>query len=175
MLRFLIVVALLPAAPKLTAAQAGDDPRSIVRAATRAIEGDTAKRVEPRWRERVNRKPNDRPALLGLATLARLRYDYPSSEAMYRRLIAGGTDSYAVYAHLGLADGDETRAMARDALEELSQALAMSRQVGDRIAEANALLTLAFATRMRAAQWFSTSPSLRCQLGLPLWYLLSQS
>src|SRR5678815_3126615 len=70
---------------------------------------------------------------------------------MYRRLIAGASDSYAVYARLGLADGDETRALARDALEELTQALALSRQLGDRIAEAHALLTLAFARGRRAA------------------------
>src|SRR5262245_7137448 len=64
---------------------------------------------------------------------------------MYRGLIAGPTDGYAVYAHLGLVDGYETRAMARDAMAELERALAVSRRVGDRIAEADALLTLAFA------------------------------
>ena len=55
------------------------------------------------------------------------------------------SDGYAVYAHLGLADGDETRGAARDAMVELDRALAMSRQIGDHIAEADALLTLAFA------------------------------
>ena len=143
MLRLLLIA--LALAAQRNGVPAGDDPRSIVRAATRAIEGDSAARLESRWRARVNRRPDDRPALLGIATLARLRYDYPSSETMYRRLIAGALDGYTVYARLGLAEGDETRAMARDALAELEQALAMSRQTGDRIAEADALLTLAFA------------------------------
>jgi len=150
-LRVLLLFALAPLGQGNTP-QPGDDPRSIVRAATRAIEGDSATRLEARWRARVSRRAGDRAAALGLATLARLRYDYPSSETMYRRLIAGASDSYAVYARLGLADGDETRALARDALEELTQALALSRQLGDRIAEAHALLTLAFARGRLAGQ-----------------------
>jgi tetratricopeptide (TPR) repeat protein len=140
----LLLLALATLAQR-NAAQAGDDPRAIVRAATQAIEGDSAVRVEARWRERVNRRAGDRAASLGLATLAQLRYDYPSSESMYRRLITGATDGYAVYAHLGLADSHETRGAAGDALQELDLALAMARRIGERIAEADALLTLAFA------------------------------
>ena len=143
-LRFLLLFALAAAGPRNTA-QVGDDPRSIVRAATRAIEGDSAVRLEARWRQRVSRSASDRAAALGLATLARLRYDYPTSERLYRSLIAGASDGCAVYAHLGLADGYETRGVARDAMVEMDRALAMSRQIGDRIAEADALLTLAFA------------------------------
>jgi tetratricopeptide (TPR) repeat protein len=143
-LRFFFLLALAPVAQR-NSAQAGDDPRSIVRAATRAIEADSAVRLEARWRARVSRRANDRAAVLGLATLARLRYDYPSSESMYRGLIAGPSDGYAAYAHLGLADGDEMRGIARDAIVEFDRALAMSRQIGDRIAEADALLWLAFA------------------------------
>jgi len=143
-LRFLLLIALAAAGQRNTA-QTGDDPRSIVRAATRAIEGDSAVRLEARWRERVSRRASDRAAAFGLATLARLRYDYPSSERMYRGLIAGASDGYTAYAYLGLADGDETRGAARDAMVELDRALAMARQIGDRIAEAHALLTLAFA------------------------------
>ena len=127
--------------------QPGDDPppRSIVRAATRAVEGDSAARVESRWRARLTRNAGDRAAQLGLATLARLRYDYPASESTYRQLITGIPDRYAVYALLGLADGDETRGIARQAMEELDRALAMARRVGDRVAESDALLTLAFS------------------------------
>src|SRR3954469_24867621 len=87
-LRFLLPPVLaLAAAGQRGSAQAGDDPRSIVRAAARAIEGDSAVRLEARWRQRVGRKPGDRAAVLGLATLARLRYDYPSAESTYRGLI----------------------------------------------------------------------------------------
>ena len=144
MLRFLLLVALAPGAQH-NAAQAGDDPRAIVRAATRATQGDSAARLEARWRARVRRTASDRPAVLGLATLARLRYDYASSEGMYRRLIAGANDGYAVYAYLGMADADELRGVARDAMAKLDRGLAMSRRIGDRVAEADALLTLSFA------------------------------
>jgi CHAT domain-containing protein/tetratricopeptide (TPR) repeat protein len=159
-LRFLVFLALAHRTPS----QAADDPRAIVRAATRAIEADSAARVEIRWRERINRSAGDRAALLGLATVTRLRYDYPTAEGMYRRLITGAADGFAVYARLGLADGYETRGAARDAMQELDRALAMARQVGDRIAEADALLTLAFArgrlagVRVAAAYIDSAAP-----------------
>src|SRR4029078_6353353 len=63
----------------------------------------------------------------------------------YRQLITGIPDRYAVYALLGLADGDETRGVARQACEGLDRALAVARRVGDRVAESDALLTLAFS------------------------------
>src|SRR4029079_7017584 len=56
-----------------------------------------------------------------------------------------GNDGYTVYALLGLADADETRGVARKAMEELDRALAMARQGGERRAESDALLTLAFS------------------------------
>jgi len=143
-LRFLFLVALATVAQR-SVAQRGDDPRSIVGAATRAVEGASAKRLGARWSDRLKRNANDRPALLGLATLAGLRYDYPSSENLYRRLIAGTPDSYSVYAQLGLADNDETRGVARDAMSKMDTTLALARRVGDRIAEAEALLPIAFA------------------------------
>jgi len=143
-LRFFLVLA-LGTATQRGSAQGADEPRTIVRTATRAIQGDSAARLESRWRARVNRNANDRPALLGIATLARLRYDYPASESTYRRLINGAPDRYTVYAQLGLADGDETRGIARQATDELNRALAMARQVGDRVAESETLLLLAFS------------------------------
>ena len=144
MLHLLLVIAVATVAHH-RARQAGDDPRSMVLAAKRAIQGDSAARVDARLRDRINRSAGDRAASLGLATLARLRYDYPTSERIYRRLIAGAADGYAAYARLGLAEGYETRGIARNAIQEMEQAVAMARRVGDRIAEADALLTLAFA------------------------------
>jgi tetratricopeptide (TPR) repeat protein len=140
-----LLIFLLGTAGQPGAAQRADDPRSIVRGAVRAIEADSAARLESRWRARVNRDASDRGALLGLATLARLRYDYPSSEAMYRRIASGRSDGFAVYAHLGLVDGYESRGMARQAREEMDRSLALARQVGDHIAEADVLLTLTFS------------------------------
>src|SRR3954469_13857385 len=57
--RFLLLVALAAAGQRDTA-QVGDDPRSVVCAATLAIEGDSAARLEARWGERVHRKASCR-------------------------------------------------------------------------------------------------------------------
>jgi len=73
-----------------------EDPRATVRAAALAVQGDSASRLDARLRARVARDPNDRPALLGIATLARLRYDYPAAESTYRRLLTRPDDRYAV-------------------------------------------------------------------------------
>src|SRR4029453_18060683 len=76
------VLALLgPVALAVTVAQAtpsAEDPRAVVRVAARAVEGDMTPRLDARVRARVARTPTDRAAPLGLATLARLRYDSPA-------------------------------------------------------------------------------------------------
>ena len=119
-----------------------DDPRSVVRAAARAVEADTGARLDARLSARVARNPNDRAALLGLATLARLRYDYPAAESNYRRLLTRPDDRYAVYAHLGLAEGFEARSMTGTSLPEFERARNAARRVGDRTAEGRALVFL---------------------------------
>ncbi len=134
----------LAAAAQQTPAPAGDDPRVVVRTATRAVEGDSAARVKARWTSRANRTAGDRAARLGLATLARLEYDYPAAETEYRRLIAGARDRYAVYARLGLAEGFDARGIGRAARAELDAALDLARAVGDRTGEGETLLWLAF-------------------------------
>src|SRR5690242_10090189 len=121
-----------------------DDPRAVVHDATRAVQRDSAARIAATWQSRVARNANDRAALLGLATVARLSYDYPTAERLYSR-IAQVPDDYAVYAHLGLAEGYESRSIARDAAREFTLALSASRAVGDRSAQADALIWLAFA------------------------------
>jgi len=119
-----------------------DDPRATVRAAALAVQGDSASRLDARLRARVARDPNDRPALLGIATLARLRYDYPAAESTYRRLLTRPDDRYAVYAHLGLAEGFDARSMTRASRPELERALGVARQLGDHTAEGRALVFL---------------------------------
>jgi CHAT domain-containing protein/tetratricopeptide (TPR) repeat protein len=125
----------------------GEDPRAVVWAATRAVEQDDVKRIETRWRSRVARQPNDRAALLGLATLARLQYDYPAAESTYRALIAGPADRVSVYAHLGLAQGFEARSFSSDARPAYLRARAAARDLGDPIAEAEALVLMATVRR----------------------------
>ena len=119
-----------------------EDPRATVRAAALAVQGDSGSRLDARLRARVARDPNDRPALLGIATLARLRYDYPAAESTYRRLLTRPDDRYSVYARLGLAEGFDARSMTRASRPELERALGAARQLGDRTAEGRALVFL---------------------------------
>jgi tetratricopeptide (TPR) repeat protein len=131
------------------AAARADDPRTIVRSAIHAAEAgtDSANACAARWNARLTRRTADRAARLGAATLARLRYDYPAAERDYRALLAdsaGGRDGYAVYALLGLAEGYDGRGSAREAAPLFEEALRAARALGDRTAEADALLSLTF-------------------------------
>jgi hypothetical protein len=65
---------------------AGDDPRSVVRQATRAVERDSIGYLAARWETRLRHDASDGAAAIGLATIARLTYDYPTAERLYRRL-----------------------------------------------------------------------------------------
>jgi tetratricopeptide (TPR) repeat protein len=118
-------------------------PREVVRQAIRAVQGDSAAPLLRRWTTAA-RNPADRAAMLGLATLARLRYEYPAAESTYRRLTAGAPDAYSVYARLGLSDGFETRALSQFARREMDSALALARAIGHGPAQGEAFLELAF-------------------------------
>ena len=133
---------LVLAAAVAQAAPDTEHPRAAVRAAALAVQGDSAARVDARLRARVARTPNDRAALLGLATLARLRYDYPAAESTYRRLLIQPDDRYAAYARLGLAEGFEARALRQASRPEFERARGAARQLGDGPAEGRALVFL---------------------------------
>jgi len=136
-----VAFALLVAAHAATA----EDPREIVRRALRAVEGDSARAVAVRWQGALRRDSTDRAAALGLATLARLTYDYPTAERLYQRLVAAGTgsrDRYAVYARLGLAQGLEAQGRVGGLDTLLARARGDARALGDRTAEGEALLWL---------------------------------
>lgn len=125
----------------------GEVPRAVVWAATRAVEQGNVARVQASWRARVARQRNDRVALLGLATLARLQYDYPAAESTYYALIAGPADRVSVYAHLGLAQGFEARSFSSAARPAYLRARTAARDLGDHIAEAEALVLMATVRR----------------------------
>jgi CHAT domain-containing protein len=140
-----LIAALMAGSALSQTAPPAEDPRAIVAAAGRAVEGDSAGRVRSRWAARVKRAQNDRAALLGLATIARLQYDYTTAESTYGKLTAAPTaDRFALYAHLGLADGYAARSFNRDARQQLDLALTTARALRDEAAEADALLSLAF-------------------------------
>ncbi|MEO8453310.1 MAG: hypothetical protein ABI647_26215, partial [Gemmatimonadota bacterium] len=135
-----MISALRVLALALALAPSGEDPRSIVRAAARAIEGDSVARVEGRWSARVASNPRDRLARLGLASLTRFRNDTTRTRRELGALLSERSDDLvAVYARLGLAwNGfgrqpfDTTLAVARVALDQ-------ARALGDSAATAEAL------------------------------------
>lgn len=121
--------------------------KTVVRQALRAVEGDSIAPVRERWSARLDHDPADRAALLGLATLARLTYDYPAAERLYTRLTTSDSlhpDRYAAYARLGLAWSLEERGRSDAAGEEFARARGAARATGSQEAEAEALIGLAF-------------------------------
>jgi CHAT domain-containing protein/tetratricopeptide (TPR) repeat protein len=130
-----------------TPADALRDPRAIVRDATRAVENDGADQLRARWQAGLERDATDRAALLGLATLSRLTYDYPDAEVRYRRLsnpASSPADGFATYAHLGQAWALEERGFSNAAEAEFELARKQARAARDGAAEAEALIALSF-------------------------------
>jgi CHAT domain-containing protein/tetratricopeptide (TPR) repeat protein len=125
-----------------------DAARVVVRQAIHAVEGDTVAPVHARWSARLGEDSTDRAALLGLATLARLTYDYPTADRLYPHLFGPDSlhsDPYAAYARLGRAWSLEERGQSDAAGDEFARARRTARAARDRAAEAEALVGLAFA------------------------------
>jgi tetratricopeptide (TPR) repeat protein len=123
-------------------------PRDVIRRALLAVEGDSIAPVRTRWSARLQRDATDRAAVLGIATLARLTYDYSTSDRLYPQLFDADSlhsDSYAAYARLGRAWSLEERGRSDAAGDEFARARRVARGAGDPAAEAEALLGLAFA------------------------------
>lgn len=117
-------------------------PRQVVQAAERAVSDDSAATVRRRWTAMLRRDPADRAALLGLASLARLEYDFPAARGLFRRILDGSAvpDPWTVQARIGLyrvalAEGNYLRG---DSL--LTAAAAEARRLGDRGGEIDALI-----------------------------------
>ncbi len=72
-------------APAQTARESA--ARQAIRTATLAVEGDSTAQVRRRW---IARLPGDSVARLGLATTARLTYQWDDSDREYRALIPAG-------------------------------------------------------------------------------------
>jgi hypothetical protein len=132
----------------LARADTTEPARDVVRHAEHSVEGDSSAAVRTRWAARVARDSTDRAALLGLATLARLTYDYSASDRLYPRLFSTDSlhpDSYAAYARLGRAWSLEERGQSDAAGDAFARARATAHAARDRTAEAEALIGLAFA------------------------------
>jgi hypothetical protein len=112
-----------------------------VEAATRAVEGDSADRVVSRWRRRLTSNPDDRAALLGIATVARLTSDHDRAQSIYAGLLARRDvpDALAVQARLGLAGTLAVRGDLRAATESYALAAHLAKTTGDSAAVVEAL------------------------------------
>jgi hypothetical protein len=117
--------------------------RAAVTEATRAVEGDSASTVERRWQTRAGRDP---AALLGLATLHRLRYDYSSAERVYTLLEAKAPPRPSpahLYAALGRGLSHAARWDLPEAFTDLQAARAEADALRDARAGVEARLSLA--------------------------------
>ena len=130
-----------------------EDARLVVREATLAVRGDSVAAVRGRWAARMQRDSNDRAAMLGLATIARLTYDFADAERLFRRLfLADSTraDAFDAYARLGLGLAEEAQWLGAEAAVALyQQALWSARRAGDRAAEGTAHFRLGQALGRR--------------------------
>ena len=140
MLGSLIALGLLSISPADTIS----NPRDLVTSALRATEQGQADSLSREWELRVLRDSSDRKALLGLATLARLRYDYGTAERLYQvlRRDSSNPDALALYAQLGLAQGLDAQGLSAQATTELIGARAAAHAAGDSVVEGEALLGL---------------------------------
>ncbi len=117
----------------------------MVAEATQAVEGDSTARVERRWQSRAGR---DQSALLGLATLHRLQYDYASAERVYALLEAKPSlppSPVHLYALLGMGLARAARFDLAGALLALDSARAEADVLGDARAGVEARIALATA------------------------------
>jgi CHAT domain-containing protein len=125
------------------AVQRDGSPRAVVHAAERAVSDDSSAAVTARWVEALRRDSTDRAAALGLASLARLTYDFAAAGRQFTSVLArsGPTpDPWSIQAKIGLyrvalAEGSYPRA---DSL--LTEAIADARRIGDRGGEMDALI-----------------------------------
>jgi CHAT domain-containing protein/tetratricopeptide (TPR) repeat protein len=119
------------------------EPRAVIAVAIRAVERDSAPMLADRWTRALATDSTDRDALLGLATLARLTFDYDRATPLYARLISGADDRIAVYARIGQAEADRIHRSYATAANGFGQAAGEARRWGDPAAEAEALIGLA--------------------------------
>jgi CHAT domain-containing protein/tetratricopeptide (TPR) repeat protein len=129
MLSLLFAVALV-----LPQAKTVSDAAAVVREAAQAIPRGTERRLETAWLASVRRDPADRRALLGLATIARLTYQYDRADSLYLLVLARGPaspNSYSATARLGMAIWRSLGTERPRADSLYSLALAEGRELGD--------------------------------------------
>ncbi len=121
----------------------GERAREIVRAAGRAVDGDSDRILAARWRSQLARGSRDEGPRLGLATIATLRYRYGEADRLFGESLAltsGKADDIARYARLGRGELRLHALLLAGADDDFSQVQANARAVGDSSARAVALV-----------------------------------
>src|SRR2546430_792209 len=137
------LVALAQALAVLLQSSTAGEPGALIAIATRAVEHDSAAAVTAAWNARLGHRPADRTALLGLATMARLTYDYVRAESLYAPLLAPpGTcpTRHAIYGRIGQALAFTAVGAFPRASDWFARAALEAEAAGDLIAEAEALV-----------------------------------
>ena len=121
-------------------------PEAVIQAAEQAVTARRAASVRQDWLGRLRRDPSNRLARLGVASFARLAYDYAAADSLISPLLArqeGRPDSVAAWARIetAVAAGQQWRAREADSL--LSVAVSEARAAGYGAAEGGALTRLA--------------------------------
>lgn len=127
-----------------TATASAPDPAAIVRRVERAVANGVMTALEDSLgRAVLEERATDR-ARFGLATVARLTYDYPAARTGLRRLATSSSDgAVRVYAGLGLAAIDVVHGDLRRAREQYADAVRLAGELDDPPGRADALVGLA--------------------------------
>ncbi len=138
----IVLLAALQVAPSVQPA------RDIVAGALRAVEADSVRPAEARWRARP---PGDPGAMLALATLARLTYRYAESDRLYTALLGktAAPREFRLYARLGLGQSHAARWRYATADPQLTAAAVQADSLGNHEVAAEARLVLAALTGRR--------------------------
>src|SRR5256886_6672554 len=149
------LVALASALAVLLQSSTASEPGALTAVATPAVEHDSAAALTTAWKARLGHRPADRTALLGLATMARLTYDYVRAESLYAPLLAPpGTcpPRHAICGRLGQRLASTAAGAFPRASDWFARAALEAEAAGDPIAEAEALVGGAVArTRTEGA------------------------
>lgn len=139
-----LIVTLALASPAPLDAQA-DAARAVIQLAQRAVERDSTGVLVAAWDARMRRDPQDREARLGRALLAALTYDYRTADRLFAELYANDSaapDGHSVYARLAHGRTWLVRRNQSERVKHFGRALLTARAIGDRTAEAEALIEL---------------------------------
>ena len=123
-----------------------EDPATIVYRVARAIEGDSIAVVTAAWRRTLARAPGDRAAAFGLATAARLAYDYDGADRLYAQVIStapAAADRLSAYARLGTGLELLARSRYERADSTFARTIADARAIGAVDVDGEALIQLA--------------------------------